>query len=352
LADSAHHPLFLTLAALPKIELHRHLEGAIRLKTLAEIAKAYHLPVPATDEAGLRPHVQITRESPHSIEHFLSKFDMLRRFYCDPEAIRRIAREAVEDAAADNIRYMEMRFTPKALTQLKGFSYPEVIRWVCEAVREVAHAHNIRVNLIASVNRHESVQEAERCLRAVLECGEANLVAFDLAGQEAGLTNETFYELFAEARQQGLHVTVHAGEWAGPGNVQDAILRMGARRIGHGVRVVEDNTVVKIARDHDATFEVCVTSNWQSGVVKEIGQHPLRDMASLGLKTTINTDDPCVSDITLTHELFTAIRVLGLTLDDIKARTLLAAQAAFLPAPERDALAAEFHRLLYSDPTQ
>jgi adenosine deaminase len=355
LADTERGSLYHTLAALPKIELHRHLEGAIRLQTLAEVGQAYQLPVPATAAEALRPYVQIMPDSPHTIAHFLSKFDTLRRFYCSPEVIQRIAREAVADAAADNIQYMELRFTPKALSQLKGYPFKDVICWVCSAVRESQaqqgqQGRPIRVNLIVSVNRHESVSEAERCLRAVIDCGDPMLVAFDLAGKESGFTNEPFYGLFAEARQQGLHITVHAGEWAGPQNVQDAIVNMGARRIGHGVRVVEDNRVIKVAREHDATFEVCVTSNWQSGVVHQVNEHPLRDMGTLGLKTTINTDDPCVSDITLTDELHTAINVLGFTMDNMKQAILTAANSAFLPDAERQQLVSEFTHALYNPP--
>src|SRR5690242_4373661 len=129
-------PLYATLAALPKIELHRHLEGTLRLATLVDIARQYKIVLPAYDEDGLRPYVQITAQSPHTVEHFLSKFDTLRRFYCSPEVIKRVAREAVEDAAADNIRYMEMRFTPKALTHAMGYPFTDVIRWVIEAVHE------------------------------------------------------------------------------------------------------------------------------------------------------------------------------------------------------------------------
>ncbi|MBX3080213.1 MAG: adenosine deaminase [Anaerolineae bacterium] len=341
-------PLYATLAALPKIELHRHLEGTLRLATLVDIARQYQLPMPAYDVEGLRPYVQITAQSPHTIEHFLSKFDLLRRFYCSPEVIKRVAREAVEDAAADNIRYMEMRFTPKALAHLMGYPFTDVIHWVAEAVREAQQGRSIRVNLIASINRHESVTEAEHVLSAVLECRDPSVVAFDLAGQEEGLTNEPFYEVFSEAHKQGLNVTVHAGEWAGAKNVYDAIVHMQAARIGHGVRIVEDSVVAKLAREHNSIFEVCLTSNEQSGVIDRVNHHPLRDMRALGLRTTINTDDPAVSDITLTHELYVAMTALGLSLDEVKQQILDAAASAFLPPIERDSLIAELKASLYS----
>jgi len=243
---------------------------------------------------------------------------------------------------------MELRFTPKALAHLNGYPFADVIRWVADAVREAQEGRHIRVNLIVSINRHESVTEAKHVLRAVLECADPSIVAFDLAGQEDGLTNEPFYEVFREARRQGLNITVHAGEWAGAKNVHDAIVHMQAARIGHGVRVVEDGMVAKIARERNTIFEVCLTSNEQSGVIDRVSQHPLRDMLALGLKTTINTDDPAVSDITLTHELYVAMTALGLTLEDIKQQIVEAAASAFLPPIERDSLIAELKASLYS----
>jgi adenosine deaminase len=325
-------------AALPKIELHRHLEGSIRLSTLIDVAREYQIDLPAYDMEALRQYVQITPGSPANSAHFLSKFAVIRRFFCAPEVIQRIAREAVEDAAADNVKYMELRFTPKALTNLKHFSFGEVVRWVCAGVQEGQAGRDIRVRLILSMNRHESVIEGERTLRVALEFRDKGVVALDLAGQEAGYSAEPFYSLFKEGRQSGLELTVHAGEWFGPRNIREAIEKMGTKRVGHGVRIVEDSTVVQIAREAGTTFEVCPTSNVQSGVVKSAMHHPLRDMNQLGLKTTINTDDPSISNITLTDELMLATSALGLTLDDVKQSILTAAASTFLPDSERAAL--------------
>src|SRR5262249_740562 len=149
----------------------------------------------------------------------------------------------------------------------------------------------------------ETIQEGMRALRTALEYRDRGVVAVDLAGQEAGYPATPFFGLFAEARQEGLGITIHAGEWSGPRNIRDAIEVIQAQRIGHGVRVVEDSSVVQLAREAGTTFEVCPTSNIQSGVVPSVEHHPLRDMSYLGLRTTINTDDPAISDITLSHEL-------------------------------------------------
>ncbi len=327
------------LAALPKIELHRHFEGSLRLSSLAEIAKSYQLDVPAYDVEGLRPFVQIMPNAPHTAAHFLSKFAVLRKFYCNPEVICRLAREVVEDAAADNIRYLELRFTPRALTHTSRLSYREAIRSLCEGVAQAQQTHAIAVRLIVSLNRHESVQEAAKALHAALDLRAYGIVALDLSGQEYGFSAAPFRPLFAEARQEGLFVTAHAAEWAGARNVRYAIEQLGATRIGHGVRILEDSSAIALARERAVTFEVCPTSNVHSGVCPSLAQHPLKDMLACGLRLTLNTDDPLLSNITLSDEFYHALTALGCTFADLRAMALNAAHAAFLPAEARTALA-------------
>jgi adenosine deaminase len=345
---SASDSLYPIITALPKIELHRHLEGSIRLTTLLDVAHDHHLSVPLELEA-LRPLAQIIENSPYTVEHFLSKFDFLRQFYCSPDVIRRVVWEAIEDAAADNIRYMELRFTPKALAKQRNFAFDEVIRWVTDTAGEAQQTFNIRVSLIASVNRHESAAEAADVLEAVTPFRDKGIVAFDLAGQEAGFSNAPYYDVFATARERGFFVTIHAGEWSGAANIRDAIVEMKAARIGHGVRVVEDMAIAELARQSEVVFEVCLTSNVQSGVIPALSAHPLPEMEKLGLMAAICTDDPSVSDITLTDELYRAIMVLGFDLEQVKSHILTAAHSTFLPTVEREALIANFSRWLAAE---
>ncbi len=345
--------LWRTLWSWPKIELHRHLEGSIRLATLLEVAQEFDITLPAYDLQNLRPHVQVTDEAPSSMMAFLRKFDVLRKFYCSMDIIRRIAREAVEDAAKDNVKYMELRFTPHALARQNNFSYTEVIGTVCEEVRRAEKDFGTRVRLIVSVNRHESVEIAENVLNAALEADltHCSLVGMDLAGQEVGYSARPFHNLFFRAKAAGLFVTVHAGEWDGPDNVREAIEVLDADRIGHGVRSIEDSRVLQLVRERRVTLEVCPTSNMQSGVVTELTQHPLIDLTYLNVPTTINTDDPSLSNIVLTDELALAHVGLGLSLDVIKANILNAALDAFLPDDQRAALVHEFRSNLGMDET-
>lgn len=331
-----------TIAALPKIELHRHLEGSLRLTTLAEINREHQLGFPEDDLEVFRGYVQITDEGGDS-RLFLSKFGNLRRFYQSPDVIRRFAYEAVADAAADNIRYMELRFTPMALAKAQNYALEEVTEWVIEAVdRAQKDLSSIKVRLIVSFNRHEDVSIGQRATRLAIENMQRGVVGVDLAGDEANYSAEPFTRLFYEAREAGLGVTVHAGEWAGVQNVLYAIEMIGAQRIGHGVRVMENSTAVAMAREHGAVFEVCVTSNVQSGVFQRFIDHPAKEMFDIGLLTTLNTDDPSVSNITLSDELHLVAASLGMELGDLKRMTLMAAEASFLPPEEKQQLVRQF----------
>lgn len=323
---------------LPKVELHRHLEGSIRLETLLEVAHTYHLNLPARTPEGLRPHVQVMPTDPMDAVHFLQKFSILRQFFCAPEVIQRIAREAVEDAARDGVKYMELRFTPKALAKLKGFSYPEVVEWVGQAVMQAQQLHDIQVRLIVAVNRHETVQDAEWQLDAALACRDVGVVGFDLCGQEYGYPATPFFPLFREAQAAGLGVTLHAGEWDSAYNIEQAILELGVTRIGHGVRVLENHRVAQLALEAGVTFEVCPTSNIQTGVVHRFTDHPFWDMLMLGLRVTLNTDDPSISGITLSDEYRSALSHLNLNIDQLRTCIQTAVESAFLPEAERVAL--------------
>ncbi|MBN1200876.1 MAG: adenosine deaminase [Anaerolineae bacterium] len=338
--------LWKTLWAWPKIELHRHLEGSIRLTTLIEVAREYDIPLPSYDKEALRPYVQMTDEDEADFAVFLGKFNVLRQFYRSTDIVRRLAYEAVEDAALDNIKYMELRFTPYALARQNNASYRDVIACVCEETARAQAEHNIQVKLIVSVNRHESVQIAEQVLNAALTRSDNQIVAMDLAGLEVGHSAQPFCKLFKRAREAGLHLTVHAGEWAGAQNVYDAVVHIGAERIGHGVRSIEDSEVVRLVRERGITLEVCPTSNLHTGVVSQPDQHPLIDLTYLNVLTTINTDDPSLSNITLTDEFALAHVALGLPEETLKDNILNAARAAFLPDDERAALVRQFETAL------
>lgn len=323
--------------SLPKVDLHRHLEGSLRLKTMLEIARAQGITVPLS--TGPLSHlVQIQTSEPYTYQNFLAKFDTLRLFYRSPEVIHRVTREAVEDAAQDNVRYLELRFTPVALSRAERFPLGDVMDWVCESASRAAKEFGLRVRLIASVNRHESVELAEQVAWLAADRIGRGMLGLDLAGNEAEFSSVPFLGVFKEAHQSGLKLTVHAGEWAGAANVEEALVTLNAERIGHGVRVMEDLNVMALARERGTAFEVCVTSNFQTGVVPSLQEHPIMNMLDAGLNVILGTDDPSISQITLADEYQRACEELGMEHKKLKERILAAAEASFLPESERTAL--------------
>ena len=332
-----------TYRALPKVELHRHLEGSLRLDTMVDIATKHGITIPA-DVLRLSTLVQVQEEDKFTFQNFLSKFNTLRLFYRSPDVIHRITREAIEDAAKDNIRYMELRFTPVALSRAERFPLHDVMDWVLSSTREAAKQHGVIVRLIASVNRHESTDLAEQVAWLAAEHLEDGIVGLDLAGSEAEYPAEPFIGIFKEAKQAGLHVTIHAGEWGPAIHVKEAIEEFEAERVGHGVRVLEDQDITALARERQTALEVCITSNYQSGVVKALEEHPLMRLMDEGLNVTINTDDPSISRITLSHEYYAACEDLGMQQNALRKRVVAAAEAGFLNAKEKETLVEQLKR--------
>lgn len=332
-----------TYRALPKVELHRHLEGSLRLDTMLDIARQHGITIPA-DVLRLSNLVQVQEQDKFTFQNFLAKFNTLRLFYRSPDVIHRITREAVEDAAKDNVRYLELRFTPVALSRAERFPLHDVVQWVLTSAMEAARKHNVVVKLIASVNRHESTDLAEQVAWLSAEHRKDGIVGLDLAGNEAEFPSQPFYGIFKEAKQAGLHVTIHAGEWGPAANVREAIDEIGAERVGHGVRVLEDASITDMARERGTAFEVCVTSNYQSGVVQSLDMHPLMKMLDAGINATINTDDPSISRITLSHEYYTACEDLHMPQNILRQRILAAAQAGFLAENDKEKLVKQLQK--------
>lgn len=322
---------------LPKVELHRHLEGSLRLQTMLDVARKHGMTMPA-NVVRLSRLVQVQDEDNFTFDNFLSKFNTLRMFYRSPEVIERITHEAVEDAAKDNIRYLELRFTPVALSRAERFPLEDVTDWVCKAARDAEKKYKVMVRLIVSVNRHEPLELAEQVAWIAVEKGRENIVGLDLAGNEAEYPAKPFIPLFNEARQAGLKITMHAGEWAGADNVREAIEKFATDRIGHGVRVLEDEYTTALAREHGTVFEVCITSNYQTGAVKALPSHPVPQMIEKKLNVTLNTDDPSISQITLSNEYRVAVEDLKIPRETLKERILAGAQASFLPDGEKKKL--------------
>lgn len=328
----------------PLVELHRHLDGNVRLETVLDLGLSHGVPLPAHDLAGLRPYVEIVGREPDLVA-FLAKFEVLRRILVDLSAVRRIARENVEDAAREGIDYVELRFSPWFMAETHGLDPAAVVAAVCDGVDEGLAAlpphppgGPPRARLIGILSRNYGPEIAFRELDALLAHRDRGIVALDLAGDEAGWPGELFVEHFRRAREAGLRSVAHAGEAAGPESVRQAIAGLGSERIGHGVRAAEDPALLELLAERRIPLEMCPTSNLHTSTVGSYAEHPLPAFLAQGLAVTLNTDDPSISGIDLEHEYRVAATELGL--DQAALHTLQenALEAAFLSTEEREAL--------------
>lgn len=330
------------LRGLPKIDLHRHLEGSLRLETVVELAREHGVNLPSYDVERLRPLVQVT-DDPPDFDRYLGKFHILRRIYSNREVIERVAYEAVADAAADNVRYLELRFSPSAQAAVHGFSFSDTTDWVIAGVQRARCDFDITVCLIIALVRHDPFEWAEEITEIAIRRQVDGVVGLDLAGQAEKYPADPFARLFRKARAAGLNITVHAGEATGPRTVTEAISTLGAQRIGHGIRAIEDSRVCQQLRNEGVTLEVCPTSNIQTGAVQSFWRHPLRDLHYLGVPVTVNTDNTSVSNTTLTDEYLMAVLGVGIKLEELRQMLMNAVEAAFLPGDKKRELRTWFH---------
>ncbi len=322
--------------ALPLIDLHRHLDGAVRLSTILELGAQHGIRLPGATVEELRPHVQVMERQP-GVMAFIQKMLWMTAVLADDEACRRIARENVEDARREGIDYIELRFSPWFMAEPHRLDPVRVTAAVIEGAQEAAEATGVKVNLIGILSRTYGPEIALKELSALLTAKD-QLVGLDLAGDEAGYPPRLFQEHFRKGRDAGWHITVHAGESAGPESVWDAINLLGAERIGHGVRAMEDEKLVNYLREKEIGVEANLTSNVQTSTVSDLAAHPLKLMLEKGLLASINTDDPGVSAIDLPFEFDVAAPAAGLTPALTKVAQLHALETAFLSEDEKKAL--------------
>lgn len=321
---------------LPFIDLHRHLDGSVRLTTILELGRQHHLPLPAWDIEELRPYVQVTKPQ-NSVMEFIRKFQWMVGVMVDYAAIRRIAYENVLDASQEGIDYIELRFSPMFMAESHQLDPHGVVAAVIEGVNQGRMETGIKVNLIGILSRSYGVDVAWQELNALLSFSN-ELAAIDLAGDEAGYPGKEFVTHFHKAQEYGLQVTIHAGEAAGPESIWQAIRELGARRIGHAVSAIRDPQLLEVLREEKIGIEANLTSNVQTSTVPGYAQHPLRSFLDAGLLATINSDDPGISGIDLNYEYQVAAPAAGLSAQQIRQCQLNALEVAFLSTEEKNLL--------------
>jgi adenosine deaminase len=319
--------------ALPLIDLHRHLDGSVRLDTILELGRQHNLALPANDLESLRHFVQVTSPQP-DILAFFAKFEWQTKVMVDYAACRRIAYENVEDAWAEGISYIELRFSPWFMAEAHRLNPFGVVEAVVDGVQAGQRDTGVRANLIGILSRTYGPQVVWQELDTLL-AQKDSLVGLDLAGDEVHFPGELFMEHFKRGREAGLHVTVHAGEAAGPESIWQALRGLGAERIGHAVHAPQDPRLMDYLAEHHIGIESNLTSNVQTSTVASYINHPLKLFLERGLLATINTDDPGISAIDLHYEYEVAAPAAGLSADQIHQAQKNALEIAFLSPAEK-----------------
>ncbi len=322
----------------PKVDLHRHLEGCISPETLLYIAKTFGGALPSYELDQLKPLIQAPHDTP-GFYNFLEKFKVFRGFYPNREAIEHVAHTAVKEAAEDNVKYLELRYSPSHFAGGGKFPERDVTEWIHQAIQRAAAEFDIIVTPILTISRDYGLELAAATVDLAIELPTGYFYGLDIAGNEIQNSARPFADLFARAKDAGLNLTIHAGEARGAYNVREAVSEFNADRIGHGVRAIEDPEVMELLKEKDVMLEVCLTSNVHTGIVPAVKNHPIQKLIENGVAVSLNTDDPAISDICLSDEYVLAVTELGFSDADLKALNLSALKHSF--APDREALIRE-----------
>lgn len=328
------------LRVLPKVELHRHLDGSVRFQTLFDLALEHGLDFGVQTEEELWARAKITQPL-QSLEQVLRGFEVTQKALCTYDAVQRVAFENVEDCWRDGVVLAELRFAPTFIAQGKQMELDGIIEAVLDGVADAADRFPIRVGLIGIVPRNLPIagglEATERLIRARAgrRRGAQRLCGFDLAAQEQGIDPEPFVPLVERAREAGLGITVHTGEDTSAGHVRRALALYDPDRIGHGIRAWGDEELVRELADNEVMLEISPTSNWITRSVASAEEHPLPHLYRAGVPVSINSDDPHLFDIDLVHEYELCQRLYGFGIEDFLAINRSAVRASFVEEASR-----------------
>jgi adenosine deaminase len=332
---------------MPKAELHVHLDGSLRPATMIDLAAAADVPLPTQDPMALGAWMLVS--DARNLEEYLARFEYTIALLQTPDAIERVAHEMVADAAADGLRYIEVRYCPELSTR-QGLSMDDAIAAEWRGLQRGEREFGVVARIINCTLRHFDPQRSVAIAEHSVRMRDHGVVGFDIAGPEAGHPPGLHREAFAIAARGGLGITVHAGEAAGWESIAEAIHACRATRIGHGTRLFENPELLRYVRDRQICLEINITSNLQTRVVGAATDHPVRRYYHEGLAVTLCTDSWLMSGVTLTDEYLTAHNSLGFSRTELESMALAAFEHAFLPGPERTALLAQARADLASLP--
>ncbi|MEO8579011.1 MAG: adenosine deaminase [Gemmatimonadales bacterium] len=320
------------LRQLPKAELHCHLDGSVRPRTLLELAREYRVQMPKQTPEELAEFMRV--DDAQSLEDYLRRFDVTISVLQTEEALERVTYELAEDAAEDGVRYIEVRNAP-LLNVVQGLTLVQAVEAPLRGLRRAEKDFGITGRFIVCALRQFPPESSLEMAKLAVEFKDEGVVAFDLAGGEKGNPASRHAEAFRYAREHNLAVTVHAGEGDGADSVRQAVHICGANRIGHGTRLIEDPELTQYVNDRRIALEVCLTSNVQTRVADSYASHPFREYFDRGLNVTLNTDNRLMSATTLTDEYVFAAEHLGFSVEELAGIALNGFESAFLPWEER-----------------
>ncbi|OIQ47461.1 MAG: adenosine deaminase [Gammaproteobacteria bacterium MedPE] len=321
---------------IPLTDIHRHLDGNVRLQTILDLGRQFNVTLPADNLIDLKPHAQVVEKEP-SLVAFLAKLDWMVGVIGDLDAARRIAYENVEDAFNAGLDYAELRFSPGYMAMSHKLSAQGIVEAVIDGVRAGQEKFGVRTNLIGILSRTFGVDACQVELDAIISQRD-KIVAVDLAGDELGFPSELFVGQFKQARDAGFNITAHAGEAAGSEAIWYAIEQLGASRIGHGVKAIHDPKLMDYLAEHQIGIESCPTSNIQTSTVSDYQNHPIKKFLEHGINVSLNTDDPGVSDIEIAYEYTVAAKAIGLNEGDLLKLQQNGLKQAYLSNDEKQAL--------------
>jgi adenosine deaminase len=319
---------------LPKVELHCHLDGSLRLASIWDLAQSRGVQFPANSLEELGALFSVPKKAARSLVDYLKRFDYTLAVLQDAEALSRAAYELAVDNAAENVLYLEVRYSPILHTK-KSMKLIQVMDSVLDGLERAQRETGIKTGVIVCGLRNISPQTSLRLAEMTVAYKYQGVVGFDLAGFEDKYPAKDHSEAFYLIRKNNINCTVHAGEAYGPDSIKQALHNLNTHRIGHGTRLKEDGDLLNYVNDHRIPLEICLTSNVQTGAVRSLEEHPLRLYYDRGLRVTLNTDNRLMSDTTLTKEYLIACRTFGLTEQDLKNITIMGFKSAFLSHKEK-----------------
>ncbi|MDY0127340.1 MAG: adenosine deaminase [Candidatus Cloacimonadaceae bacterium] len=319
--------------SLPKTDLHVHLDGSVRIATIIDLAKKQGVELPTMDEGELGKLI-VCGEHTRSLEDYLRGFHIVNLVLQTEEGLRRAAYELAEDSAKENLRYLELRYSP-ILHANEGLSLSKIAQAVIDGLQKAEGDFGIKTGVIICGIRNMDPSVSLKLAELAMEFKHKGVIGFDLAGGEYNQPAREHKAAFDLARKHNLNITIHAGEAAGAESIHQALHLCGAHRIGHGTRLAEDRDLLNYVNDHRIPLEVCIKSNLDTKAVPDIRSHPIASYLDKGIRVTVNTDNRTISDTTVTNEYMLAIDEYGWDFPTVKKVILNGFKSAFMPYKER-----------------